>query len=276
MPACPVELQSSWRKCSSPPLPTTLLSRAACPPTTRIPGRAAAVRGMFSWINKSSWLTSSLKCEANPMPKAMTVALGYHHQVPPSYLTALVIWSQGGFLNKVILYPSKIELDAYGEGGRSITQQRDLPSWDELPSQGPHPDFTSWSFHWLRPSDRTFVFMLNFLGTFTQCPLHHTSLHLFIYVFICLLISVIYILPEHCAWLFHTWMYFSFNFTTRSMIIEMPSAVTTPFTVWTYSRYSISACYISLCEIIPYTSAIMGGYGGGGGQLYISPKQVNV
>ena len=138
-----------------------------------------------------------------------------------------------------------------------------FPAEMNYPRKGPNPDLTSWSFHWLRPSDRTFVFRLNFLGTFTQSPVHHTSLHLFIYVFIYLLISVIYILPEHCAWLLHTWMYFSFNSTTRSLITEMPSVVTTPFTVWTYSRYSVSACYISLCEIIPYTSAIVGGYGGG-------------
>jgi hypothetical protein len=59
------------------------------------------------------------------MPKAMTVTLGYHHQIPPFYITALVIWSS--FLNKEILYPPKIKPDAYGEGGRSISQQRDFP-----------------------------------------------------------------------------------------------------------------------------------------------------
>lgn len=154
-----------------------------------------------------------------------------------------------------------------GKEGEVFPSKEIFPAEMNYPRKGPNPDFTSWSFHWLRPSDRTFVFRLNFLGTFIQCPVYHTSLHLFIY----LLISVIYILPEHCAWLLHTWMYFSFNSTTRSLITEMPSVVTTPFTVWTYGRYSVSACCISLCEIIPDTSAIAGGYGGGEPN-YTSPQ----
>lgn len=164
-----------------------------------------------------------------------------------------MIWSS--FLIE-ILYPSKIKLDAYGEGGRSISQQRDFPSWDETHSQGPIPDFTSWSFHWLRPSDRTLSSCWISLVPL-HSALHHTSLHyyyVFIYLFTCF--SYLYVCRALCLALSHLDVFF-FNSTARSMITEMPSVVMTPFTVWTYGRYSISACYISLCEIIPSTSAIV-------------------
>lgn len=84
-----------------------------------------------------------------------------------------------------------------GKEGEVFPSKEIFPAEMNYPRKGPIPDFTSWSFHWLRPSDRTFVFMLNFLGTFTQCPLHHTSLHLFIYVFIYLFTCFSYL---YTAW----------------------------------------------------------------------------
>ena len=74
-----------------------------------------------------------------------------------------------------------------GKEGEVFPSKEIFPAEMNYPRKGPNPDFTSWSFHWLRPSDRTFVFRLNFLGTFIQCPVYHTSLHLFIYLFIYLL-----------------------------------------------------------------------------------------
>lgn len=83
--------------------------------------RVPVVCGMFSWINKSPSLLGPLTCEANPMPRAMTVPLGCHHKVPPS--TSLPWWfgtifkTRGHFIqqksnsmpvgNRAELFPSK-------------------------------------------------------------------------------------------------------------------------------------------------------------------------
>lgn len=118
-------------------------------PQEECQAQAAVARSLFSWRNKSPSLLGYLKCEAKPKASSHYCPCRMSPQSPTLDLTILVIrctdfktwryfihqkWGltpAGNWQN--YFYPAKINY-----------------------TKIPHPGFSSWSFYWLTPSDRTF------------------------------------------------------------------------------------------------------------------------